>query len=313
MKNAPRSINKLKSITTEEVFKQFLALKKAQKVTNSTISYYTLCWNYFTTKNELEIVNNITHQHVIHFINSFDNLSTASINSYLRGVRTILKFCFMNEYVKPFDLKLIKEEEVIKNTYTDAEIEALLKKPNTDKCNFKEYASWVLVNFLLGTGARRGTITNMKINDLDFENCMIIYRHTKSKKQQLIPMSKTLNKVLLEYLTFRGAESDDEYLFCNSLGEQLGDRRIQHFIADYNHSRGVAKTSIHLFRHTFAKVSVLNGVDPFRLQKILGHSTLDMTRKYCNLYGNDLKEGFNDYNPLEKFSSSTGSRIKMKK
>lgn len=38
----------------------------------------------------------------------------------------------------------------------------------------------------------------------------------------------------------------------------------------------------------------------FRLQKMLGHSTLDMTRNYVNLFAVDLKEGFNEYSPLDR-------------
>jgi integrase/recombinase XerD len=60
------------------------------------------------------------------------------------------------------------------------------------------------------------------------------------------------------------------------------------------------KKSIHLYRHTFAKLSILNGIDPLRLQKLLGHSTLDMTRKYINLFGIDLKKDIDKFNPLEQ-------------
>jgi len=44
----------------------------------------------------------------------------------------------------------------------------------------------------------------------------------------------------------------------------------------------------------------MNGVDPLLLQKLLGHQTLEMTKKYVNLFGNDLKKGFNKYSPLEQ-------------
>jgi integrase/recombinase XerD len=66
--------------------------------------------------------------------------------------------------------------------------------------------------------------------------------------------------------------------------------------------RGVEKTSIHLFRHTFSKKWIKNGGDIFRLQKILGHSSMKVVREYVNMFNDDLKDNFDRFNPLEEFS-----------
>lgn len=79
----------------------------------------------------------------------------------------------------------------------------------------------------------------------------------------------------------------DDYLFVNELGEQMTRNAMQHAIARYNKKRGVEKTSIHAFRHTFAKHYITSGGDAFKLQRLLGHSTLDVTLNYVNLYGTD--------------------------
>jgi len=89
---------------------------------------------------------------------------------------------------------------------------------------------------------------------------------------------------------------------------------LQKEIARYNRKRGVEKTSLHMFRHTFAKKWILNGGDIFRLQKLLGHSSLEMVRKYVNMFADDLRKDFDSFNPPDNYLGNTNkeNRIAMK-
>ncbi|GIP64028.1 hypothetical protein J32TS6_25830 [Virgibacillus pantothenticus] len=53
--------------------------------------------------------------------------------------------------------------------------------------------------------------------------------------------------------------------------------------------------------YTFAKLSVMNGAGVFELQKILGHSTMEMVRVYVNLYSSDVYERHKEFSPLKDF------------
>ena len=81
--------------------------------------------------------------------------------------------------------------------------------------------------------------------------------------------------------------------------EQLSTNALKHSQARYNRSRGVEKTSVHLLRHSFVKNWCMSGGNVFKLQKVLGHSTLTMTQHYANLYSNDLREGFDSHAALD--------------
>ena len=112
--------------------------------------------------------------------------------------------------------------------------------------------NWVIINFLLGTGCSSKTLLNVKINDLRFDEGFIWFRRVKNRKQQLIPLSRKLDSVLKEYVCYRKGEPKD-YIFCSERGQKLTRRGLRSVVYRYNKRKGLSKTSIHLFRHTFAK------------------------------------------------------------
>lgn len=232
-----------------------------------------------------------------------------SIASYLATLRTFFNWCDFNNYchitVPPF-----RYETEPKELYTEAEIKQLLKKPDMRKCTFCEYRNWVIICFILNSGCRSATLRNVLIKDLDFDNDMILFRHMKNKQVQYVPISRELKHILLEYLSIREGKPD-EFLFPNQNNQQLSENALKLAIEDYNHKRGVSKTSLHLFRHFFAKTYIQNGGDCFRLQKILGHKKIEMTVHYANLYGADTKRGFEEFNALSVFSAQD-KRITMR-
>ena len=61
-----------------------------------------------------------------------------------------------------FKIRIPKVDNKLKETYTDAELNVLLKKPNLKTCGFSEYKIWVFSNYLLGTGNRISTALSLK-------------------------------------------------------------------------------------------------------------------------------------------------------
>ncbi len=312
------SMNKQKeNLTLEEGFELFLKYKKVHNVSPRTIDYYKDCFKYFgqfcdTSTNSLDLCD----EDIIDYIEYLQDkgIKDVTINSYLRGIRAILYFLMKKNCMENFKIELVKEELQIHETYTETELQALLKKPNVNECSFAEYRSWAMINFLLGTAVRLSSLTNVKIKDLDLDGGTVTIRRVKNRKQQIIPISEGLCRTIREYLEYRQGMSDD-YLFSNQFGKKLAEHSAENAIAKYNRSRGIDKTSIHTFRHTFAKLWIMNGGDIFTLQKILGHSSLYVVKRYVNLYGNDIMLQYSKYNPLDTVLENTqrGKSLKMKK
>ena len=271
-----------------------------------TITYYKEDLTYFHGKTGVRYADEITQAVFDGFIlNELEaGKKTTSLNTRIRGLRVFFTFCAEREYMKPIHPKLMKVDEEIKEPYTEAELRKLLKKPTSNR--WTEWRTWAAINFLISTGNRASTVINMKIGDINFEDMTIHLKQVKNRHQQFIPLSPALKEVLDDYLKTWEWTTDD-YLFSSYEGKCLNVRSFQGAIGRYNISRGVTKTSIHLFRHTFAKNFILAGGGMVQLQALLGHSTMDMTRHYVNLYGLDLQRDYARLNPLDNLLKQAGA------
>ena len=298
--------------TIEEVFALFVISRTADGVSETTLKTYH---NHFHTISlYLDVqqpLTDLTKSDLEAMIVSMkkSGLAHNSVSSYARVFRSFLNWCKEEGHCQ-VEMPKISDKEVVKETYTDAELMLLLKKPDKD-CTFNEYRTWVIINLLLNNGCRAASIRCIQIQDVDLENRQIILRHTKNGKMQAIPLCSVLIPILREYLATRGGSPSD-FLFCTQYGDQLGRDTLRNSIARYNRSRGVEKTSTHLFRHTFARKYLVDcGGDAFALQRLLGHSSLKMTKHYCAIYDSDLAENYDNFSPMAKMKKPK-ERIKRR-
>lgn len=287
------------SPTVEETIESFLNSKKAKGVAEKTIQTYRYHFKaigkFMDMNTEIDVLSKRDLEAMIAAMRD-NGLASNSINSYTRTLKSFFSWCNAEGFTN-LNISLYKAEETVKDTYTDAELKRLLKKPNMRACSFTEYRNWVIVNLLLNSGCRAATVRSILIKDVNLSNSTIIYRHTKNKSIQIVPLCSTMVSILREYMRIREGGPQD-CLFPNENGKPLTESGLREAIEKYNLSRGVEKTSIHLFRHTFAERYLRNGGNAFNLQKILGHSTLAMTKHYCNIYNTDLVKNYDNLAPL---------------
>ena len=104
---------------------------------------------------------------------------TSSLNTRIRGLRVFFSFCAEREYMRPVNAKLMKVDEEIKEPYTEAELKRLLKRPESNR--WTEWRTWAAINYLISTGNRVGTVVNLKIEDVNFEEMTIHMKQVKNR------------------------------------------------------------------------------------------------------------------------------------
>lgn len=330
------------STTISTVQKEFLIEQEVKGNSKDTLKYYRTSFrqmNRFIAVQELgeQIPNNMKDEDIIKtgekmplgvlldkdFEISFkrhleeQGCNPRTVNTYFRAYRAFAYYCMDEGWIPIRKISIKTSKAPIKQVYTEEELKKLMKKPKTS--DFTEYRNWVIVNYMLATGNRLSSIVALNIEDVDLESGYINVNVQKNKKPVTIPLVKQMRRILKEYISlYRNLEEDLELsladpLFCNRFGERLTGDGLINAISKYNKRRGVEKTSIHLFRHTFAKSWILSGGDLFSLQKMLGHSSLDMVKNYANLYSRDIKDKAEEFSFLSNTRRTTGNTIKSVK
>src|SRR5699024_9723493 len=148
------------------------------------------------------------------------------------------------------------------------------------------------------TGIRLRELADIRLKDVKIQDRYIVI-HGKNQSIRHVPFQTKYAKRLRQYLKVRGI-CDSDALFITQDNEKMARRSIQQAISRLGKQAGILdkRVSPHTFRHTFAKWFIKNGGNIFALQKILGHSTLDMVRTYVNLFSSEVDDEHRKASPL---------------
>ncbi len=268
-----------------EVAEDYYNLCTIRGTAEVTIKGYKSALKYFNEFNgDNPIDSDSVNMYILHL--KKNGFKDTTINSYITKLSPIFNFGYSKGYLPKVEIHEIKIQKTFKDIYSEQEMNLLLKQPKEK--DFVSIRNWCMVWVFASTAIRRTELLNLKVMNVDMVNRVIALNHTKNKKCRYIPISSSLYEVLELYLNTRNYESADEYLFCSVYNTILSTSTINKQLEKYNYSRGVTKTGIHKYRHTFITNAVNNNTNALLLQKLTGHSTLKELNTYYNANTNDV-------------------------
>lgn len=165
--------------------------------------------------------------------------------------------------------------------------------------NFTGVRDRALLLCLLDSGARAREFLGMNVNDVDFISGAIDIRKGKGGKSRTVFIGKKSRKALRAYMRLR--TDNDPALWVTKYGGRLAIPSLRQILVRRAMLANVPIYSAHDFRRSFALNMLRAGVDVFSLQKILGHNTLDVLKKYLAQTTEDVQLAHSKGSPVDGY------------
>ena len=214
-----------------------------------------------------------------------DNISTIKIWARSKGLA---------EYEV---LRHLREEEPLKSTMADHEIETFLALPPSrgGKKECVNYDRWTLFFSIMAfTGMRPGEVAFLKVDDVDYGRSVFILMVTKTNTLRVVPIPPHLLETIKAHID----ALDQQFLFPSRLGGNKDGITpvVDNVDWHYNfHARlkrmGVKRQNLSPYplRHSFITRMLEEEVNLFKVQKIVGHRKIETTAHYTHLTTKDIQ------------------------
>jgi site-specific recombinase XerD len=202
-----------------------------------------------------------------------------------RETRAFFSWLLRHDYIanNPFaKVKNIKVPQKIVQPFSPDDIQRLLSY--CDAGTRKGARNQALILVLLDTGLRASELANLELGDVDFPAQRMLIKHAKGNKQRVVRFGDRTRQVLKHYIqAFRGDAPG--YLLLTARGSRHLNRSAMRTIFQrLGEECGIPKVHPHRFRHTFATWAIEQQAREIDVQRLLGHSTSSMLRRYTASY-----------------------------
>lgn len=203
--------------------------------------------------------------------------------SYIHSILLAIKLYF--EYLQktnqrkenPYQLKIKSPKSEERKIFTKEEIQKLYSKSTQ--------LQTIILHLCYACGMRRNEAVELKINDIDLENCLLYIRKGKGKKRRVIPFTKQVKKDIEFFLSIEAEVRHP----INEKVLKITEKRIYVEFKYLLKKAGLQNQgfTLHCLRHTIATQLLEQGMELEKVRDFLGHEYLGTTQIYTRVnYGN---------------------------
>ncbi|PYE53302.1 tyrosine-type recombinase/integrase [Deinococcus yavapaiensis] len=151
--------------------------------------------------------------------------------------------------------------------------------------------------YFFDSGVRASELAALDLTDVKPEGYVVV-RHGKGGKSRAVPVERgTIKAIRLYVTTERDEDAPHRTLFLAN-GEPMARATLDKLLDRLCRLADLPRLSAHAFRRGFGVQYLRNGGDVFTLQRIFGHTSLEMSNRYALLNGDDLKQAHRRASPM---------------
>lgn len=270
--------------------------------TPKTIRYYTLCLDLFArfVGEDAELTEITPGTLKSYFLHLSDRpITTTTIQTYIRAVRAFLTWCYSEQYISvdvSQRFRLPKAQRKTVDVLTDNELRQLYG------CFNLRYTTHLrnccICTLMLDSGLRLHEVVTLSLDRLHIDEGYAIV-NGKGNRQRIVPLGYQSRRLLLRYLARRPGSVQCEAAFLKNDLTPITDNTLGKLFRRLKKQAGIPRLRAHLLRHTFATRYLENGGDLYTLQTILGHTSLEMVKRYVHFTPRKMQSTYAKHSPLD--------------
>lgn len=153
---------------------------------------------------------------------------------------------------------------------------------------------------LLDTGVRRAELCALSLSDINTATGAVTVEHGKGNRRRTVYIGAKTRRALARYLRKRSSARPTDPLFTTKLGGRMSSKGLEQMLKNRSARAGLDPIpGLHDFRRAFAVSCLKNGMDVFTLQRLMGHSSLTILRRYLHQTEGDLEGAFSQHGPVD--------------
>lgn len=217
-------------------------------------------------------------------------LSPASIRTCVNSVWAFVRWLYEEDLIEKNLAEKAKKPRVPKkqkSSMTMDELSALIETASKSLNGVRDVA---ILYIMFDTGMRAQEVCNLTVGDFHQKERLLLVREGKGQKDRVVPIDSKTALMILKYLAKHRPMNlkKDAPLFVSKRNTHLTPSGLHQLIRRIAAKAGIEGVHPHRFRHSSALHFLRNGGDALTLQRILGHTTLDMTNKYVAMLSDDI-------------------------